>query len=97
MTDRDKTVVFWLRRDIRLQDNVGLSQALASGFPVLPIFIFDPGILAALEQKKDRRVDYFHQALEALHAALREKGSGLCHDTRGRKCPVLKLRKSLHV
>ena len=33
--------VFWFRRDLRLEDNVGLYQALQSGYPVLPLFIFD--------------------------------------------------------
>ncbi|MDV6344178.1 deoxyribodipyrimidine photo-lyase [Nitrosomonas sp. Is37] len=40
--------VFWFRWDLRLDDNVGLSQALAAGRPVLPIFIFDPNILDGL-------------------------------------------------
>ena len=37
--------VFWFRRDLRLYDNVGLYEALNSGDPVLPIFIFDSNIL----------------------------------------------------
>lgn len=37
--------VFWFRRDLRLEDNVGLYQALQSGYPVLPLFIFDDAIL----------------------------------------------------
>lgn len=54
--------IFWFRRDLRLKDNAGLCQALASGLPVLPVFIFDPSIINALEDKHDRRVDYIHQA-----------------------------------
>ena len=32
--------IFWFRRDLRLEDNVGLFHALNSDEDVLPIFIF---------------------------------------------------------
>lgn len=67
---RPKIAVFWFRRDLRLEDNVGLYKALASGFPVLPIFIFDKNILEQLEDKYDRRVDYIHQALFKMNKEL---------------------------
>ena len=67
----DKKVnVFWFRRDLRLNDNVGLQKALLSDLPVLPIFIFDNDILDKLEDRYDRRVDYFHQALNAMNEEL---------------------------
>lgn len=69
--------IFWFRRDLRLEDNVGFSHALESGFPVLFIFIFDKNILGKLENKKDRRVDYFHQVLQNMNAELKEKGGSL--------------------
>ena len=50
--------IFWFRRDLRLNDNAGLYQALKTGVPVLPIFIFDKSILDKLEDKKDRRVSF---------------------------------------
>ena len=33
-------VIFWFRRDLRIDDNHALFRALKSGFDVLPIFIF---------------------------------------------------------
>ena len=33
--------IFWFRRDLRLNDNHGLFEALNSSNHVLPIFIFD--------------------------------------------------------
>ena len=39
-----KINIFWFRRDLRLEDNTALDQALASGLPVLPLFIFDTNI-----------------------------------------------------
>lgn len=74
---KNKVVVFWFRRDLRLEDNIGLYHALQSDFPVLPIFIFDTDILERLEDKKDRRVDYIHQALTVIHSELKEHGSNL--------------------
>jgi len=37
--------IFWFRRDLRVEDNVGLFHALNSDEDVLPIFIFDENIL----------------------------------------------------
>lgn len=74
---KNKISIFWFRRDLRLEDNVGLCQALASGFAVFPIFIFDETILEQLEDKKDRRVDYIHQALSAINLELKKYGSKL--------------------
>jgi len=73
----EKITVFWFRRDLRLHDNSGLKEALKSGRKVLPIFIFDTGILDHLENKSDQRVDYFHQALEGIHEELKSHKSGL--------------------
>lgn len=74
---KSKVAVFWFRRDLRIEDNIGLCHALNGEFPVLPIFIFDPGILEKLEDKKDRRVDYIHQALTAINSELKQHNSTL--------------------
>ncbi|MDD4967959.1 MAG: deoxyribodipyrimidine photo-lyase [Paludibacter sp.] len=70
-------VVFWFRRDLRLEDNAGLYHALQSGCKVLPLFIFDTNILSQLDDKSDRRVDFIHQALTALNRQLEALGSSL--------------------
>lgn len=74
---KNKVCIFWFRRDLRLEDNAGLQHALSSGFPVLPVFIFDRTILDKLDNKKDRRVDYIHQAVSALNEGLKKAGSTL--------------------
>lgn len=74
-------VLFWFRRDLRMNDNTGLFHALQSGFPVLPIFIFDTEILSQLEDKQDRRVDFIHQALLHIQTELEAIGSSLCVKT----------------
>ena len=39
---------FWFRRDLRLEDNVGLFHALKSKYTVIPLFIFDDAIMNSL-------------------------------------------------
>lgn len=73
-----KTIaLFWFRRDFRLQDNAGLYHALKSSNPVLPVFIFDTEILNKLEDKKDRRVEFIHQAITNLQQELAALGSSI--------------------
>lgn len=74
---KDELVVFWFRRDLRLEDNVGLYHALQSGKPVLPLFIFDTEILQQLDDPADRRVNFIHQQVSRLHRELAELGSSL--------------------
>jgi len=69
--------VFWFRRDLRLHDNAGLYCALRENEIILPVFIFDTNILNQLDDKKDRRVDFIHQALKAMQVELVEMGSSL--------------------
>lgn len=69
--------IFWFRRDLRIQDNRGLSEALQSGLPVQPIFIFDSNILNDLEDKTDRRVEFIHQSLYQIHTQLQQVGAGI--------------------
>jgi deoxyribodipyrimidine photo-lyase len=69
--------VFWFRRDLRLEDNHGLFQAMQSGFPVVPIFIFDKAILDKLPNSTDRRVEFIHQSLIAIQDKLVSIGSSL--------------------
>lgn len=73
----EEVIVFWFRRDLRLNDNTGLFHALRNGKPLLPVFIFDTDILSKLEDPSDRRVDFIHQAITSLHHQLSLFGSGL--------------------
>ncbi len=74
----NEIVVFWFRRDLRLDDNNGLYNALRFGRKVLPIFIFDTSILDKLDHKCDRRVDFMFKALEEMNLHLKQMhGSGI--------------------
>lgn len=70
-----KVSIFWFRRDLRIEDNHGLFQALSASEPVLPLFIFDTNILDRLPSKKDGRVEFIHQAITLLNEAI---GGHLC-------------------
>jgi deoxyribodipyrimidine photo-lyase len=69
---RDTINVFWFRRDLRLDDNVGFYNALKSDYPVLPIFIFDKEILDKLP-KDDARLTFIHETLQKMRAKLEDK------------------------
>ncbi len=61
--------IFWFRRDLRLDDNHGLFEALSKSKAVLPIFIFDKTILDELP-KDDARVTFIHESLTKINAEL---------------------------
>lgn len=61
--------IFWFRRDLRLEDNHGLYQALTNKNPVVPIFIFDSDILENLP-KEDPRVTFIFKTLQNIRKTL---------------------------
>ncbi len=73
---KNDVCIFWHRRDLRIEDNHGLSKALESGLPVLPIFIFDKHILENLPGN-DARVTFIHRQLSLLRIAYQQYGGDL--------------------
>jgi deoxyribodipyrimidine photo-lyase len=67
----DKISIFWHRRDLRCQDNVGLQKALESDYPVLPVFIFDKHILDPLPED-DARVSFIYEELQKIRHHLQD-------------------------
>jgi deoxyribodipyrimidine photo-lyase len=70
------TQILWFRRDLRLTDQPALSAAVATGAPVIPIFILDD------ETPKHRKMGgasrwWLHHSLKSLDADLRKLGSRL--------------------
>jgi deoxyribodipyrimidine photo-lyase len=65
----ESIAVFWFRRDLRLFDNTALFKALASGFKVLPVFIYDRKILQNLNPD-DKRISFIYQAIQHLNQLL---------------------------
>lgn len=64
--------IFWFRRDLRLDDNIGFYEALKSNHPVLPIFIFDSTILNDLP-KDDARVTFIFETLQKMRDTLQKE------------------------
>ena len=73
-----KTAVsfFWFRRDLRLEDNIGLFYALQSEYPIIPLFIFDEAILNSLP-KDDARVAFIYDSLSEINKELNTFQSSL--------------------
>jgi len=71
-----KVSIFWFRRDLRIEDNRGLFEALNGPYPVLPVFIFDTTILDELEAN-DPRVSFIYERLLILNENLENHSSSL--------------------
>ncbi|MGA8529810.1 MAG: deoxyribodipyrimidine photo-lyase, partial [Acidobacteriaceae bacterium] len=79
MTKPDRSaeaVLLWLRQDLRLADHPALRAALATGLPIVPVFVWAP------EDEGDEAPGaasrwWLHQSLAALERSLRAKGSRL--------------------
>ncbi|MDO8351807.1 MAG: deoxyribodipyrimidine photo-lyase [Gallionella sp.] len=69
--------ICWFRRDLRLDDHAALYHALKNSRAVHCVFVFDSGILDALTDKQDRRVEFIWHSLHELNAALQQHGSTL--------------------
>ena len=67
------STLFWHRRDLRLEDNVGL-HAAADTAPVVPVYCLDPALLSLAGSRRRR---FFRSALTDLQRRYRERGSDL--------------------
>ncbi len=75
--------LFWFRRDLRAEDNAGLSRALDEAKAVYCVFVFDTEILDALPSAKDRRVEFIWESVLELKSELEALGGEL-HVLHGR-------------
>ena len=73
----DKVNIFWFRRDLRIDDNQGLFQALNAGLPMVPVFIFDPAILSQFPNPNDARLTFIHRCITDLNREFEKHGSSL--------------------
>lgn len=62
-----KSVIWWIRRDLRLENNQALHAALQTKLPVIPLFILDP---ALLENPPSQRQNFLLNALKSLEAEI---------------------------
>ncbi len=71
-----KINILWFRRDLRLDDNTGLINALNSGLPVLPVFIYDTNIINELSAD-DPRISFIYESLLSINRELKKCGSSV--------------------
>ncbi|MCX8062687.1 MAG: DNA photolyase family protein [Anaerolineales bacterium] len=67
------TAIWWIRRDLRLNDNAALQAALKEG-EVIPLFILDPHLLS---RSAPKRQNFLCAGLHALDESLRQRGAYL--------------------
>ena len=99
MTKKDKPVVniFWMRRDLRLEDNTALYHVLKTRENVLPVYIYNPDILERLEVRPDFRVNFIYKALAGIKESLEKLGSSL-YIAHGRPQDVFKkMAEEFHI
>ena len=72
---RDAPVIVWFRRDLRLADNPALGHALATGRPVVPVYIHDEGGL--VRRAGAASLWWLDGSLRALAADLAGRGAPL--------------------
>jgi deoxyribodipyrimidine photo-lyase len=70
------TAIWWVRRDLRLNDNDALRAALEHSMDVVPVFVLDPTLLASPDISA-KRVALLFGGLWALAADLRARSSRL--------------------
>jgi deoxyribodipyrimidine photo-lyase len=71
-----KTAIWWIRRDLRLADNVALQAAISSSDQVIPVFILDP-ILLDSDYVGQKRRTFLYENIKCLDESLRNFGSRL--------------------
>lgn len=68
-TDKEPISVVWLKRDLRLEDNEAIQNALASGNRVLLLYVFEPMLLDD-PHYSERHWDFIKQSLEDINVRL---------------------------
>jgi len=69
-------VLLWFRHDLRLADNPALEAAMASGAPIVPVFVWSPADEGTWPLGAASKA-WLHLSLSALDADLRARGSRL--------------------
>ncbi len=72
----EAVTIFWFRRDLRLDDNRGLFEALKASSRVLPLFVFDDDIIGSLPAD-DHRVSFIYDSVANIHDQLQKQGRGV--------------------
>ncbi|SEB44146.1 deoxyribodipyrimidine photo-lyase family protein (cryptochrome) [Tenacibaculum sp. MAR_2009_124] len=69
MLQREKIVVVWFKRDLRLYDNEAVYNALNSGYKVLLLYVFEPSLFNDAHYS-DRHWNFIKQSLQDINEQL---------------------------
>ena len=69
-------LIWWIRRDLRLEDNTALAAALTNAAEVIPVFVLDDKLLSS-PRVQGPRIAWMLDGLHALDTNLRHYGSSL--------------------
>lgn len=72
----EKPVLLWFRQDLRLSDNPALSAAVASGAPILPVYVLDDATPGRWAPGGASRW-WLHHSLASLANCLQARGASL--------------------
>ena len=74
-----KTVLWWVRRDLRLSDNQALTAAAADAARVVPVYLLGPEMIDGIDgrDRSDKRHEFLLGGLYNLDRDLRSRGSRL--------------------
>eukprot|EP00658_Telonema_sp_P-2_P072889 TRINITY_DN61973_c0_g1_i1.p1 TRINITY_DN61973_c0_g1~~TRINITY_DN61973_c0_g1_i1.p1 ORF type:complete len:185 (+),score=16.59 TRINITY_DN61973_c0_g1_i1:57-611(+) len=72
----EKPVIVWFRQDLRLSDNPALATAVATGAPVIPLFVLDEETPGQCAHGGASRW-WLHESLTALQHSLQQQGASL--------------------
>jgi deoxyribodipyrimidine photo-lyase len=71
-----RSVIWWIRRELRLSDNQALAAALSEVDVVIPVYILDPKLLTS-PRASQKRIGFLFDGLRRLDSDLRQRGSSL--------------------
>jgi deoxyribodipyrimidine photo-lyase len=79
MAKKEKTVVniFWMQRDLRLEDNAALFHILKTRENVLPLYIFNPDLIERGKFKSAHTLNFVYSTLQEIKTRLERMGSNL--------------------
>jgi deoxyribodipyrimidine photo-lyase len=90
-----RRVIWWLRRDLRLTDNITLHYALRDAASILPVFILDPRLLNSDKLARARK-QFLFDSLADLDTRLRKRGGRLIVRRGDPARELAKLAKETH-
>ena len=74
--ESEKTSIWWIRRDLRVEDNQALAAAVGAGETVVPLFIIDPQIVDS-PRMGEHRLAFLWAGLRDLRRSIQERGGDL--------------------